>query len=315
MLKYSAAALVALMTIATTPAHAAEWGDPAAPLALEAFVKGDPITLAEGKGEKIYVVEFWATWCGPCRTSIPHLTEMQKKYADDVVFIGVSDETVEAVEPFVADMGDKMDYRVAIDKDRATSMAYMGAYGQSGIPTAFIVDKKGRVAWVGHPATMEAQLESIVKGDYDIETVIAEKAAAEAGMKEFENFLRTIETNTPEKVFSLARIYLDDKETHYTLLANAGWAMIQHEALEERDYELSKSLLERAVKGAEKNPNAPLSLYYNALALANHKTGDLNGAIANQTKAVELEEDEPYLTRFKETLAAYEAERVTGPSI
>src|SRR5262249_18297967 len=62
-------------------------GDPAPKLNVKSFVKGEPIATLEL--DKLYVVEFWATWCGPCRVSIPHLTELQKKYPD-VAFIGVS---------------------------------------------------------------------------------------------------------------------------------------------------------------------------------------------------------------------------------
>src|SRR5687767_13027650 len=92
-------------------ARAIELGDPAPELQIAKWVKGEPVKEFE-KG-KVYVVEFWATWCGPCRTSIPHLTEMQKKYEDKVVFIGVSDEDAETVAPFVDKMGDEMAYRVA----------------------------------------------------------------------------------------------------------------------------------------------------------------------------------------------------------
>src|SRR6188474_2891254 len=81
---------------------AAELGETAAPLEISEWVKGDAIDLATAKGKKVLVVEFWATWCGPCRTSIPHLTEMQKKFEKrGVVFVGVSDETSAKVKPFV----------------------------------------------------------------------------------------------------------------------------------------------------------------------------------------------------------------------
>ena len=62
-------------------------GDPAPKLEVKEFVKGD-VVKGFDKG-KIYVVEFWATWCGPCRVSIPHLTEMQKQHPD-IKFLGVS---------------------------------------------------------------------------------------------------------------------------------------------------------------------------------------------------------------------------------
>jgi thiol-disulfide isomerase/thioredoxin len=153
------------------PAFSAELGDPAAPLQIAEWVKGKPVDLAGGKGKKIFVVEFWATWCGPCRASIPHLTELQKKFKDkDVVFIGVSDEDVPTVKKFVEKMGDKMDYTVAVDTDRKTSKGYMTAYGQGGIPTAFIVDKEGRMVWFGHPmGDLEKSLEQVVAGKFDLE--------------------------------------------------------------------------------------------------------------------------------------------------
>ena len=89
-------------------------GDPAPALTVSKWVKGEKVDKLE-KGQ-LYVVEFWATWCGPCRTSIPHLTELQKKNPK-VTFIGVSilESDQKEVEPFVKEMGDKMDYRVAMD--------------------------------------------------------------------------------------------------------------------------------------------------------------------------------------------------------
>ena len=154
-------------TIFTT--HAAELGDPAAELQIKKWVKGEPVKLDDDK--KIYVVEFWATWCPPCRTSIPHLTEVQNRFKDKgVVIIGISDEPENTVSKFVDQMGSKMDYRVAIDDGRKTSAGYMGAYGVNGIPHAFIV-KDQKVIWEGHPmAGLDKTLEQIVAGEYDIES-------------------------------------------------------------------------------------------------------------------------------------------------
>jgi thiol-disulfide isomerase/thioredoxin len=144
-------------------AKAARIGDPAAPLRIKEWLKGGPVDLSNR--EKIYVVEFWATWCGPCRVSIPHLTELQKKFADkDVVFVGVSDEKPSVVKPFVEKMGERMDYVVACDDERQTYSGYMEAYGRNGIPSAFIVDREGKVAWAGHPmAGLEAKLKQLTK--------------------------------------------------------------------------------------------------------------------------------------------------------
>lgn len=154
--------------LTSTAAAAAAVGDPAAPLHIAEWIKGKPVDLAAAKGKQVVVVEFWATWCGPCRTSIPHLTELQKKFKD-VVFIGVSDEDADTVKPFVKRMGDKMDYTVAVDKDGKTSAGYMGAYGINGIPHAFIVDKESRVVWLGHPMDrLEETLAEVVAGKFDL---------------------------------------------------------------------------------------------------------------------------------------------------
>lgn len=135
-------------------------GDKAPELKIDAWVKGEQITGFE-KG-KVYVVEFWATWCGPCIKNIPHLTELQKEYKD-VAFIGVAasergddaKSKQEKVEKFVKDKGDEMGYRVAFDGDREMSKDWMQAAGQGGIPCAFIVDGEGKVAFIGHPAKDE----------------------------------------------------------------------------------------------------------------------------------------------------------------
>lgn len=74
-------------------------------------------------------------------------------------FIGVTNETPgTALDRFVKSMGDKMDYTVAVDEDGAANDGYMSAYNQTGIPTAFIVNRHGKISWHGHP--MDPQFES-----------------------------------------------------------------------------------------------------------------------------------------------------------
>jgi len=111
------------------------------------FVKGDPVESFQTN--QAYVLEFWATWCPPCRTSIPHLTELQKKFKD-IVFIGISNEEKAVVSKFAKEMGSKMDYRVAVDPEGITQK-YMTKYNVQGIPHAFVIDKEGKMCWHGHP--------------------------------------------------------------------------------------------------------------------------------------------------------------------
>jgi thiol-disulfide isomerase/thioredoxin len=96
-------------------------GDPAPALKISKWVKGGAITNLDSN--KTYVVEFWATWCGPCKVSIPHLTEMAHEFTN-ITFVGVDvfengGHKDALVSEFVTKMGDKMDYHVGMDTEDA----------------------------------------------------------------------------------------------------------------------------------------------------------------------------------------------------
>lgn len=181
-------------------------GDAAPALKVAEWVKGQQVkSFATGK---VYVVEFWATWCGPCKQSIPHLTELAKKYQGKATFLGVSvwenqdpsdSSYFPKVRDFVKGMGDKMDYVVCIDDPTGTmSNTWMKAAGQNGIPTAFVVDQKGKVAWIGHPmADLDEVLQQVIDGKYD------SKAAARAKEEEGAKMMKL--QADMEKVFELAQ--------------------------------------------------------------------------------------------------------------
>jgi tetratricopeptide (TPR) repeat protein/thiol-disulfide isomerase/thioredoxin len=158
-------------------------GDPAPKLQMAKWVQGDPVTAFAS--DKAYIVEFWATWCGPCRASIPHLNEHYLKFKDKgLVVIGQDcwEQNDDLVAPFVKSMGDKMTYRVALDDKKtdstgAMAKTWMAAAGQDGIPTAFLVGKDGKINWIGHPMALEdSVIEQVLAGTYDIQKAAAEYA-------------------------------------------------------------------------------------------------------------------------------------------
>jgi thiol-disulfide isomerase/thioredoxin len=173
-------------------------GDAAPPLQIEKFLKGEPVK--KFKGGHIYVVEFWSTWCGPCRATMPHMTDLQKKFKDKATFIGVNvwereynDDTLKDVQEFVKSNDEKMGYTVAFDGgNKATDKAYMKAAGQDGIPCAFIVTGDGKIAYIGHPADEEFEktLQQLVDGKFDMD---AAKAAAKQRQEEEEAMLKNRE--------------------------------------------------------------------------------------------------------------------------
>lgn len=208
MRKFAVSALV-LMTglMLTTLAHAAKLGvgDKAPAIKVVKWLKGTPVTTFE-KG-KVYVVEFWATWCPPCRESIPHLTELAKKYKGKATFVGVSVSEAEpgaklaSYEPkvttFVKQQGAKMNYNVALDGPQATmSKTWMEAAEQGGIPTAFVVNQDGKIAWIGHPmAELDEVVGKVVAGKFDSNTIkemVEKKAAAEREQRKFQEAMSKV---------------------------------------------------------------------------------------------------------------------------
>lgn len=149
-------------------------GDPAPPLQPGKWIQGDAVPAFDTN--HVYIVEFWATWCGPCRASIPHLNELYEKFKDqNLIAIGqdVWEQNEDGVGPFVEKMGANMTYRVALDDKSqnakgAMATTWMDAADQHGIPTAFIVNKHGIVVWIGHPMGLtEAVIGQILADKFD----------------------------------------------------------------------------------------------------------------------------------------------------
>jgi thiol-disulfide isomerase/thioredoxin len=155
-------------------------GDPAPALEPISWIQGTPVTKFEPG--RVYVVEFWATWCPPCIKAIPHLSAQQKKYANRLTVVGVNveallghDPKVNAVPDFMTKWGKDMAYKLAVDDPakKTVSDAWITASGSLGIPTACIVDQQGKLAWVGYPDqvqsyTFDQALDDTVAGKTDL---------------------------------------------------------------------------------------------------------------------------------------------------
>lgn len=173
---FAALGALALTVSALASGPSLTLGSPAPAMDVKTWIKGTPVT--EFDPAKLYVVEFWATWCGPCKESIPHLTELAKKNTD-VTFVGVSiweDQEGDNIKNFVDKMGDKMDYNVGYSGNKeGMATTWMQAAGQDGIPTAFVI-KDSKIAWIGHPMELEEPLTEIKKGTFDAKAYAAEYA-------------------------------------------------------------------------------------------------------------------------------------------
>ena len=125
-------------------------------------MNGVDVKLASFKGKPI-IVNFWATWCGPCRAEIPSLVELQTQYGaegKDVVILGISvDDPIEKLKPYAAQM--KMNYPVLVGNGRDDVQDAFGPLW--GIPVTVFIDREGRIAKKHSGIASKEQFEQEIK--------------------------------------------------------------------------------------------------------------------------------------------------------
>ncbi|ADV14831.1 thiol-disulfide isomerase-like thioredoxin [Mesorhizobium australicum WSM2073] len=146
---------------------------PAPPIKVDTWLRGEPITNFQPG--KVCLVEFWATWCGPCVAAIPHLMQLQEKYQDsgfEVVGIAASeqaptaDEARTKLDAWLTERFPNLNYRIAFDFTGEMNRLWMQASSSPGIPESFLVDGDGRIAFIGHPAELNEVLPKVLNGSW-----------------------------------------------------------------------------------------------------------------------------------------------------
>ena len=129
-------------------------------------LEGKPISLDDLKG-KIVLLNFWATWCGPCRAEIPDLIELQNKYKDQlaIVALATDEDDADLVKKFSQKAG--INYRVGMSSDELRA-AYGGI---PALPTSFIIDLQGRVVQkhigLNDPSIYELEVRALLGLPFD----------------------------------------------------------------------------------------------------------------------------------------------------
>ena len=319
-------------------------GDKAPQLAVEKWLKGSGVTTFEDG--KVYVVDFWATWCVPCIASVPRLTELQTEYKDKgVTIIGVSSvdkrgNSLEKTEKMVADKGEAMGYQIAWDKERMTSAAYMEASHQRGIPCSFVVDQKGRIAFIGHPMVLPYVLHEVVGGTWDIQTgpqkagevmqkvdslmqkARRDPAAAAKSLEELDRdypyltknldaarYEVAVGTGEGAKAAACARKYVDwlIAEKNSQMLNHFAWSLVDPNPEHRAPFKNVDLAVEAATKAVEftKEKNAAVM---DTLARCWYVKGDRSKAIEWQKKALAAEDANAAMKlEFEKNLAEYQS--------
>ena len=154
----------------TFDADPAAYVEPDFPRAAPAFslkdLAGKPVSNHSLEG-KVVLLDFWATWCVPCKKSMPELQALQEKYgARGFTVLGISTDQGDPskVKKFIEDR--KYTYPIAVDSEKAPAWE---RYGVRAIPAAFLLDQKGRIVaqWTGAPpsAEVEARLKELLRVD------------------------------------------------------------------------------------------------------------------------------------------------------
>lgn len=198
----------------TTPAEPAEPAQPAAAVETrsEQLVVGSKAPalniqhwVSDGGGEyphttdfkpgQIYVVEFWATWCGPCLKAMPHLAELQERYKAKVQLISVTNESLVEVADLMSQDYPNSNrtfgqitgaYSLTADPDGSTHEDYMEAAGINSVPSAFVVGPSGEIEFMGHAGRIDGVLEKLVDGTWDRDAYYAAQEKREAILNEID---------------------------------------------------------------------------------------------------------------------------------
>ncbi|MCE5186928.1 MAG: redoxin domain-containing protein [Planctomycetaceae bacterium] len=281
-------------------------GDKAAPLDGLTWIKGKPVKIEPGK---VYLIEFWATWCPPCKEAIPHLSELQVMYTGKAAIIGISTEPVETVKPFVESMGDQMDYHVAADPEGKVIRNYSQAYNMQTIPHGFIVDAQGKIAWYGHPQEgMDMVLAQVVAGTFDPVAFARQKAEAEALNAQLSNwyvqyFEKMQSGESGPEAEQIANSFIE--KAHPDALLAFTW----NNLIKFKTNENARKIALKAAEKANLLTNGVEPVVLDTYATALFENGKLNEAITAEQKALQLSQMNPRMAEmFKQRLMEFKTQ-------
>lgn len=288
-------------------------GDQAPALTVTDWVQGQ--SFDGFKKGQVYVLDFWATWCHPCIQAMPHLTKVQAEHPESVTVVAVDiwenkdwskAERIEKVTDKVKSLGDKMKVRVAIDGDGSMTKNWFEAAGRNGIPSTFIVDQAGRVAWIGHPMEMEEPLAKILAGEWDVN---AFKTKYEQEMKKgkaMQELFQLLSKGDYKPFYEKANAYLDTYLKDDEMMLNQlAWIVATDERVEQRDLDFALKASKRACEITQWKDPSLVDTYAHVL----FARGDLDGAVKYEKKALDLcgpDTDQQLLDSIKDALKEFQ---------
>ncbi|MCK1421593.1 TlpA family protein disulfide reductase [Bradyrhizobium sp. 182] len=150
-------------------------GSPAPSIKVEDWLRGQPVTTFEPG--KVYIIEFWATWCGPCIASMQNLVILQSKYrSSGVEVVGIAaheqastaDEARASLDAWLTKSLPNLNFAIAFDYAGEMNKLWMDPSFSVGIPSSFVIDRDGRFAFIGHPTQFDNALPKVLNGSWAV---------------------------------------------------------------------------------------------------------------------------------------------------
>lgn len=207
----------------TTPKPLLTLGSKAPEIQVQKWLKGAPVGPFDRK--HVYLIEFWATWCGPCLNAMPHLSKLQDKYGKQglvVASIAAADKygnDLPTIQKCIKERASKIAYSVGFDADSdktylevfrgQTISRYMEAAQWKQFPVSFVVDRAGKIVFIGIPSCADGAIEEALKGDVDVTQRAAELAEYKGAEDRINDYFKLFDAKKYDEAMALAHDLTD----------------------------------------------------------------------------------------------------------